>query len=122
ASWEKLRAQIEDSDKRRVPVWAKAAPIWRSAMRPPATMFLAAQLAILGVFVVVVPSMLQRPGYHALSSATAPASANLIVIFRPSTTEAQLRTILDGSDARVVGGPTDADAFLLHVDPAARPQ
>jgi hypothetical protein len=36
-------------------------------------------------------------------------------VFRPDTREEQLRRLLDSSNASLVGGPTDADAYLLHI-------
>jgi hypothetical protein len=42
------------------------------------------------------------------------------VVFKPETREAQLRRLLSTNDASLVGGPTDADAYLLHVPEAAR--
>ena len=55
------------------------------------------------------------PPYHALSSAPVTPAANVAVIFRPETPEKSLREILQASDARLVGGPTVTDAYLLHV-------
>jgi anti-sigma factor RsiW len=58
--------------------------------------------------------------YHALGSAAPAADANVVVIFRPETPEHELRNLLKSSGARLVGGPTASDAYLLHVTPAAR--
>lgn len=62
------------------------------------------------------------PRYQALSAPAASTSdaANLIVKFRPETTEAQIRALLRESEARVVGGPTAADAYLLHTPESGR--
>jgi hypothetical protein len=43
-----------------------------------------------------------------------------VVIFRPETPERYLRAILRSSGARLVGGPTVSDAYLLNVAPATR--
>ena len=37
------------------------------------------------------------------------------MIFRPEASEAALRTILTQNQARIVDGPTSADAYVLHV-------
>jgi predicted anti-sigma-YlaC factor YlaD len=58
--------------------------------------------------------------YHALGSAAPSDAANVVVIFRPETPERELRALLRSSGARVVGGPTTSDAYLLRVAPAAR--
>jgi hypothetical protein len=60
------------------------------------------------------------PVYHTLSSASLPATGNMIVIFRPDTTELALRNALLGSHASLVGGPTDSNAYVLNVDGAKR--
>lgn len=40
---------------------------------------------------------------------------DLLVVFDPRISEAQLRRLLDASDARIVDGPTDAGAYVLSV-------
>jgi anti-sigma factor RsiW len=60
------------------------------------------------------------PGYHVLGSMSASADANVVVIFRPETSERDLRSLLRSSGARLVGGPTVSDAYLLRVTPATR--
>jgi hypothetical protein len=68
---------------------------------------------------------LSRPGpepvYHALGASPLPVAGNVIVIFRSDTTEQALRNALAQSDASLVGGPTDSNAFILHVDGPKRP-
>ena len=58
--------------------------------------------------------------YRALGAAPAVASGNVVVIFRPDTSERQLRETLKANDARIVDGPTATDAYLLHVPAAER--
>jgi anti-sigma factor RsiW len=58
--------------------------------------------------------------YHALSATPVDAAANLIVIFRPETREEAFRGILRANNARIVGGPTSAHAYLLHVPAVER--
>jgi hypothetical protein len=75
------------------------------------------------LFVIVAGSILlslSRPAYHALASAPPPQSANVIAMFRSTTTESQLRELLQSSGATLVGGPTPADAYLLRVRPQSR--
>lgn len=59
------------------------------------------------------------PQFRALGASTAspggPASANLIVRFRPETSEQEMRRVLRDSQARLVDGPTTTDAWLLAV-------
>jgi hypothetical protein len=54
------------------------------------------------------------PAYHALGARTAAPAANMIVVFRPDTAERDIRGALRAADARLVGGPTEADAYLLE--------
>jgi hypothetical protein len=74
-------------------------------------------LLLAGVW--VAPS-LQPARYHALGAAPAPASGNVVVMFRPDTREQDLRRTLNAAHARLVDGPTAADAYLLHVPSAER--
>ena len=53
---------------------------------------------------------LSRPRFRPVA-----ASANAVVIFAPQTREEQLRHLLNASRAELVGGPTDADAYVLHI-------
>jgi hypothetical protein len=56
-----------------------------------------------------------NPDYRALGAAPAATGGNLIVIFKPETSEALLRQTLRDSGARLVDGPTAANAYLLRV-------
>ncbi|MCY4745245.1 zf-HC2 domain-containing protein [Pelomonas sp. UHG3] len=59
----------------------------------------------------------QAPAYEGLSAAgTAPVAADALVMFKPGTTEQALRELLQAQGARVVAGPTETGAWLLHVD------
>lgn len=56
------------------------------------------------------------PGvYHTLGSAPDSPAGNIVVVFRPETSERDLRQTLRDSHARLVDGPTAADAYILHV-------
>jgi anti-sigma-K factor RskA len=52
--------------------------------------------------------------YHTLSAPTAKGSL-LVVVFDPHISEAQLRQLVRANDARIVGGPTEAGAYLIRV-------
>ena len=53
--------------------------------------------------------------YRGLGAGTSSAAANAIIVFRADATEAQIRAALRTGDARLVGGPTVSDAYLLHL-------
>ena len=80
----------------------------------------AAQISIL----VAAPFALQprqdTAAYHVLGAAPAARPENLMVIFRPETPERVLRETLESVGARIVDGPTTADAYMLHVPQARR--
>jgi hypothetical protein len=72
----------------------------------------AAQLAAIGVLAV----MLVRPGtdagaYRGLGAAAPPG--NLVIVFKPDTTEGEMRRILQASGARLADGPTVTGAYVL---------
>ena len=120
ASWLSLRDRIEPVVPAQPPVAANS-NWWRSLSRPAIGGLMAAQLAVI-VATAGVVSYLGRPdaAYRALGSAPIVASANAIVIFQPTTREDQLRRLLNASGAELVGGPTDADAYVLHVPAETR--
>ena len=104
---------------------ARAGQQWRDSA-PWLRWAVAAQLALLtlaGMALVVTTHRAMvsvAPQYHTLGAAPEPASANIVVVFRPDIRESELRQTLRDSRARLVGGPTAADAYLLHVDAADR--
>lgn len=79
----------------------------------------AAAVAVAAGALLLTPRPLQAP-YHVLGAAPAPPAGNLVVIFRPETTEKSMREILNGSHARLVDGPTAADAYILASPSAER--
>jgi hypothetical protein len=64
-------------------------------------------------------STLVQAGVDDVASHLAPvdasAPANALVVFRPDATEADIRAALRAGDARLVGGPTVTDAYLLRI-------
>lgn len=51
-----------------------------------------------------------------LLGANAADGANLVVVFRSETSEGRLRALLRANGAKVVDGPTEANAWLLKVE------
>jgi hypothetical protein len=85
---------------------------------------MAAQCAVIaGLAVALIkPAANDADGYKQYRALSAPASAgaggaahagNVLVMFKPDTTEAQLRRILNDHGARIVDGPTVTDAYML---------
>ena len=78
----------------------------------------AAAIVLLAGWIAAVPTVQQpsREGpYRALSSGSGEAVGNVLAMFRPTTTESELRRVLGASNARVVDGPTSAGAYVLAV-------
>lgn len=68
------------------------------------------------------PQQQTAPGqYRALGAAQSVTPGNLVVIFRPDTPESGIRAELTAVNARIVDGPTAADAYVLQVPAVQRP-
>ena len=102
------------------PVASRAAPPERfNAGR--LALIAASQVAIIGASLGLYSTLTApaAPDYHALSAPLAAAPAgNIIVVFRPDISEQALRATLNAAQARIVDGPTAADAYVLSVAPA----
>lgn len=82
---------------------------------------LAAQAACLALTVgALVYETSKPPTFRALGAVEPVAAGNVVVIFQPDTREGDLRRILKDGGARLVDGPTAADAYVLHVSPEVR--
>lgn len=79
----------------------------------------AAGLAVAVVATGLLPSA-PKAEYRALSAAVPAPTGNAVVIFRPDTTEADMRAALRAADARLVDGPTAADGYMLEIPAAKR--
>src|ERR1700761_989051 len=75
----------------------------------------ACALAAVGVTVLARPPQPpSQPGlYHALGAPHSVMPGNMVVIFRPETSERAIRAELTEVNARIVDGPTGADAYVL---------
>jgi anti-sigma factor RsiW len=103
------------------PIWASLADLWHAATRPVSLGWaLAGQAAIVAAAFAVVPFLSRPAMYQALSAPQPVAVGNVIVIFRPDAREQDLRRILTATGARMVDGPTPADAYVLQVAPGRR--
>jgi hypothetical protein len=106
----------------RRPFWAPLGGLWQAVTRPISLGWaLAGQAAIVAAAFTIVPYLSRPPVYQALGKQQPAAVGNVIVIFRPDTREQDLRRILTLTGARLVDGPTPADAYVLQVAPAQRP-
>jgi anti-sigma factor RsiW len=91
--------------------------LW-SRVRPWSDWIVAAQLAVIVVLgVLLLPAGDGSALYRTLGerNAEVPAAGSLVVVFDPMTSEAELRRILRDAGARIVDGPTQANAYVLDV-------
>jgi hypothetical protein len=97
---------------------------WRNRLAANDRTWLRAAVAAQFCAIAVLAAMLARPAahpdaapdYRVLGASGANGAARLVVTFRPDTPEAELRRIVRGSGARIVGGPTVTDAWLVGAD------
>lgn len=80
---------------------------------------IAVQTAALACLCVVVlhaqPEAAAPTGPYHVLGAGLPGNGNVVVMFKPQTSEVELRRILRQADARLVDGPTVAGAYVLQV-------
>ena len=118
AGWRRMRSRIatlhRDASVERG-AWSSR---WRQAPRWLAAAVAAQVLLAIALGFAWWGMRTSPPTYHTLASAPR-STGDLLVVFDPRISEAQLRRLLDASDARIVDGPTDAGAYVLSV-PAGR--
>jgi len=110
AGWARLLSRVAPPPAPR----KEPRPMWRMARHPAVAALAAAQVAFL-VFGAATLLWLSRPTYQALGSAPPSTTADVIVMFRADATIEDVRSTLRAANASIVDGPTDADAYLLHV-------
>ena len=94
---------------------------WRNRLAANDGTWLRTAVAAQFCAIAVLAALLARPSaqpdsYRALGAAGANDMARVVVTFRPDTPEAELRRIVRASGARIVGGPTVTDAWLVGAD------
>jgi hypothetical protein len=98
----------------------KAAPgilaRWRTRAAANERSWLRGAIAVQCGLIAVLGAMLLRPGgdaaYRGLG-ASLPIQSGIVVVFRPETPERELRRIVRDSGARLSGGPTAGEAWLV---------
>jgi anti-sigma-K factor RskA len=119
-AWEALAARIDAPRHDPAPPRRRTrdafAGVRRAASGPQTLRWVvAAQFAALLVLGASVVTPSQPAPYRVLGDETAPRSGNVLAMFRPQTTEARFRHALQASGARLVDGPTAANAYVLEV-------
>lgn len=122
SGWSRLRDRVASRPNKTAPQRRLAdlgAELWAGFTRPVVVALASIQVA----FVALASGLLMwlsQPVYEGLGSASAPAAANAIIMFRSDATEGQMRRTMAAAGARIVDGPTSAGAYLLHIDPLKR--
>jgi len=124
-AWAAMRPRLRRRSGRGVgAAWSAAADAVGAVFARPAPWlgwaFAAQFAALLAVGALALRPPAQPAAYHALGAAPPPASGNVIVSFQPDLREQDLRAALNETHARLVDGPTAADAYVLHVPPGER--
>ena len=117
-NWAALRSSL-DTPRERSSRRSGARPWWRQGLQ----LAVGIQAAVILVLAVVLVAVTLPPAepYRALGASTGAVEPNALVVFRADASENDMREALRGAGARIVGGPTSSDAYLLHLsDP--RPQ
>jgi hypothetical protein len=112
----RLRRRLEERPSARRPIkWLR--DVWGQS-RPWLHWVITTQLAmIIALGLWILPAHDGPALYRTLGArdAVAPATGDLVVVFDPATTEADLRRMLRAAGARIVDGPTEANAYVLDV-------
>lgn len=118
-SWSAMRDRLDAAA--RVAEIKPYRPAWRRFTLKQIGTFAAAQAALLAAVVAItVRTAAPLAPYHALGAAPAAQPGNVIVVFRPDLRESEMRRLLKDNDARLVDGPTAANAYVLHIPEAER--
>ncbi len=114
-SFARLRRRIEHSQSKRSVPTPRVPAFWHglAAWAPWAAAIEMGVILALGV--VLLSGKPPAGGYRTLGAPgdSAAVTGTLVVEFAPQITEEELRSILRAVDARIVDGPTDADAYVL---------
>jgi hypothetical protein len=87
-------------------------PWWKLSLQLALAAQAVVMLVLVGALIATTP---RTEPYRALGGAPEAAEANALAVFRADATEQQMREALRASGARIVGGPTVSDAYLLRM-------
>jgi anti-sigma factor RsiW len=110
--WAALRSRLDSAPTGPDRSGATARPWWRQGLQ----VAVALQAAVMLVLAVTLIGLSSRSEpYRALGASAVVAEANAIAVFRADATNAQMSAALRAAGARIVGGPTVTDAYLLRL-------
>lgn len=119
--WATLANRLDSIELNEKPNPLLSVPILRRPIRLGWAVGIQAIAAVLvAVVITSMPEVPKEPVYHALGNGSVAASANIVVLFDPETSEHAMRAALVEVDARLVDGPTATGAYMAHVLPERR--
>jgi anti-sigma factor RsiW len=109
--WAALRGRLDAPPTEARPM-AAGRPWWKRGLQ----LALVAQAVVMLILVgALIGTTTRNEPYQALGGAPGAADANALAVFRADATEQQMREALRVAGARIVGGPTISDAYLLRI-------
>ncbi|GAB3455453.1 hypothetical protein GCM10027321_07960 [Massilia terrae] len=96
-------------------------PRWRARLAANEAAWLRGALVAQAAAIAALLVALVRPadtGAYRVLGANARQDASLVVVFKPQTTESEMRRIVRTSGVRIVDGPTVTDAYLVSASDA----
>lgn len=119
-AWARMQQHLDQPEQPQVAPMPGILARWRARVAANDRNWLRGAVALQCCLIAVLAALLLRPdpgqdadtAYRGLG-ASAPVQAGILVVFRPDTPERELRRIVRASGARLAGGPTAADAWLL---------
>jgi anti-sigma factor RsiW len=122
-SWQRLHGRLQALRRTRPPrSWHNVlGDGWQQAAAWLRWGIVGQTVALLLVGALLLGGRPEPAAYHTLGATQGAmeVKGNMVIVFDPRVTEAQLRRQLRASGARIVDGPNDAGAYVLHV-PAGR--
>ena len=110
--WAVLRSRIEAMPRSPTRSPEVSKPRWWRRWGP---MTIAVQGAVmLALVLVLIGGPIREERYRALGSPPAAVEPNAVAVFRSDATNQQMLDALHAADARIVGGPTVTNAYLLR--------
>jgi hypothetical protein len=111
--WARLRSQLGAAPRLPGASTPFARPWWKRGL---ALAVAIQSVVVLGLATALLAVSMRPEPYRALGAAPAAAEANAVAVFRADATEQQMRDALRAAGARIVGGPTLTDAYLLRLN------
>ena len=118
--WAAFRRAHAARPRYRLASTARAALHHMTGRRAALGMLVAAQALLLLLAGPIVSPAVSPAPYRTLGATAPMATGNIVVMFRPETSERELRHVLTLSGARLVDGPTAANAYVVRVPGAGR--